>query len=160
MIVHEGEHLFATERMVVSPAAGVFAPEPERSPPGSTCEPGTVLGHVGDQEVRSPFAGVAGGRARRRRRAGHRQPAHRLAADRVSAVGRSALPTGVRGATITGWGTALPRQVVTNADLEARLDTSDEWIIERTGIHERRVGGTTAGLAIEAGRAALDRWPA
>ncbi len=61
------------------------------------------------------------------------------------------------GARITGWGTALPSQVVTNADLEARLDTSDTWITERTGIKERRIGGTTAGLAIEAGRAALDR---
>jgi 3-oxoacyl-[acyl-carrier-protein] synthase-3 len=60
-----------------------------------------------------------------------------------------------RGAVITGWGIALPDTVVTNADLEARLDTSDEWITERTGIKERRVGGTTASLAIEAGAAAL-----
>ena len=56
---------------------------------------------------------------------------------------------------ITGWGTALPDKIVTNADLAATLDTSDEWIIERTGIQERRIGGTTSGLAIEAGRAAL-----
>jgi 3-oxoacyl-[acyl-carrier-protein] synthase-3 len=62
--------------------------------------------------------------------------------------------TGVR---ITGWGTALPDKVVTNADLEARLDTSDEWIRDRSGICERRVGGTTAGLAVEAGRAALQQ---
>lgn len=61
-----------------------------------------------------------------------------------------------RGATITGWGTALPDLVVTNADFEARLDTTDVWITERTGIRERRHGGTTAGLATEAGRAALD----
>jgi len=61
-----------------------------------------------------------------------------------------------RGATITGWGTALPDIVVTNADFEARLDTTDEWISERTGIRERRHGGTTAGLAVEAGRKALD----
>jgi 3-oxoacyl-[acyl-carrier-protein] synthase-3 len=60
------------------------------------------------------------------------------------------------GAAIVGWGAALPDQVVTNADLEARLDTDDAWITERTGIKERRVGGTTTGLAIEAGRAALD----
>jgi 3-oxoacyl-[acyl-carrier-protein] synthase-3 len=74
----------------------------------------------------------------------------------MSAAGRSALPTGARGATITGWGTSLPSHVVTNADFEARLDTSDEWITERTGIKERRHGGTTAGLAVEAGRAALE----
>jgi len=61
-----------------------------------------------------------------------------------------------RGAAITGWGTALPEHVVTNADLEARLDTTDEWITGRTGIKERRHGGTTASLAIEAGRVALD----
>ena len=61
------------------------------------------------------------------------------------------------GAAITGWGLALPDKVVTNADFEARLDTSDEWIVERTGIRERRHGGTTGGLAVEAGRAALDK---
>jgi len=59
------------------------------------------------------------------------------------------------GAAITGWAAALPDTVVTNADFEARLDTSDAWIVERTGIRERRFGGTTSGLAVEAGRAAL-----
>ncbi len=63
----------------------------------------------------------------------------------------------MRGAVIRSWGTALPPKVVTNHDLEQTLDTSDEWIVERTGIRERRVGGTTSGLAIEAGRQALDR---
>ncbi len=67
----------------------------------------------------------------------------------------AAVPPGARGATITGWGTALPDTVVTNADYEARLDTSDAWITERTGIKERRHGGTTAGLSVEAGRAAM-----
>src|SRR5260221_102322 len=61
----------------------------------------------------------------------------------------------MKGAVITGWGTALPDKVVTNADLEARLDTPDAWITERSGIRERRVGGTTAGLATEAGAAAM-----
>jgi 3-oxoacyl-[acyl-carrier-protein] synthase-3 len=59
-------------------------------------------------------------------------------------------------ARIAGWGTALPEKVVTNNDLAAVLDTSDEWIVERSGIHERRIGGTTSGLAIEAGQVALD----
>jgi 3-oxoacyl-[acyl-carrier-protein] synthase-3 len=45
--------------------------------------------------------------------------------------------------------------VVTNDDMAARLDTSDDWIVERTGIRERRIGGTTTGLAIEAAQAAL-----
>ena len=61
-------------------------------------------------------------------------------------------------ACITGWGTALPDQRLTNAELERRVDTSNQWIIERTGIRERRVvveGETTASLAIEAGAAAI-----
>jgi 3-oxoacyl-[acyl-carrier-protein] synthase-3 len=57
--------------------------------------------------------------------------------------------------SIGGWGTALPDKTVTNADLEARLDTSDAWIVERTGIRERRIGDSTAALAVEAGRRAL-----
>ncbi len=56
---------------------------------------------------------------------------------------------------IAGVGGALPDGVLTNADLEARMDTSDEWIVARTGIRSRRVGGTTTGLAAEAARAAL-----
>ena len=61
-------------------------------------------------------------------------------------------------AAVAGWGTAVPDQRVTNADLERRVDTSDEWIVERTGIRERRAaaeGETTASLAIEAGAAAI-----
>jgi 3-oxoacyl-[acyl-carrier-protein] synthase-3 len=63
----------------------------------------------------------------------------------------------MRGAQITGWGLALPDRVVTNADYEARLDTTDEWIVERTGIKERHQGGTTSGLAVESSRRALER---
>jgi 3-oxoacyl-[acyl-carrier-protein] synthase-3 len=61
------------------------------------------------------------------------------------------------GSRITGWGSALPEKVLTNADLEGWLDTSDEWIVERTGIRERRVGGTTSDLAVQAGQAALTK---
>jgi 3-oxoacyl-[acyl-carrier-protein] synthase III len=67
------------------------------------------------------------------------------------------VPAGVRGAAITGWGTALPDRIVTNHELELTLDTSDAWITERTGIRERRVGGTTTGLSVEAGRQAIER---
>ncbi len=67
-----------------------------------------------------------------------------------------ALPPNVRGAIITGWGTALPPKVVTNHDLEKTIDTSHDWIVDRTGIHERRVGGSTVGLSVESGRAALE----
>jgi 3-oxoacyl-[acyl-carrier-protein] synthase-3 len=61
-------------------------------------------------------------------------------------------------ASIAGWGTALPEQRLTNADLERLVDTSDEWIVERTGIRERRIASpteTTASLAVEAGTAAI-----
>jgi 3-oxoacyl-[acyl-carrier-protein] synthase-3 len=61
-------------------------------------------------------------------------------------------------ACIAGWGAAVPAGRLTNADLEARVDTSDQWIIDRTGIRERRVaaeGETTATLAIEAGANAI-----
>lgn len=61
------------------------------------------------------------------------------------------------GAVITGWGAGLPDKVVTNDDLSAQLDTSDDWITERTGIKERRIGGTTSELAVAAGRQALER---
>ena len=65
---------------------------------------------------------------------------------------------GWRGAAIRGWGMAAPERRVTNHDLAQRVDTNDAWIVERTGIRERRVaseGETTASLAIEAGAAAL-----
>jgi [acyl-carrier-protein] S-malonyltransferase len=53
---HEGEHLFATERLVVSPAAGVFTPEPTIAA-GDVIQAGHLVGRVGDHEVRSPFGG-------------------------------------------------------------------------------------------------------
>ncbi len=61
-----------------------------------------------------------------------------------------------RGVVVKGWGIGLPEKVVTNDDLTATLDTSDEWISQRTGIRERRIGGTTSSLAIEAGRRAIE----
>jgi len=61
------------------------------------------------------------------------------------------------GIVIRGWGSALPEKVVTNADFASRLDTSDEWIVERTGIRERRFGGSTGTLAVEAGQQAIDQ---
>jgi 3-oxoacyl-[acyl-carrier-protein] synthase-3 len=66
------------------------------------------------------------------------------------------IPGSAVGARITGWGRALPPKVLTNQDLEALVETSDEWIRERTGIERRHVGGTTSGLSIESGRLALE----
>lgn len=62
-----------------------------------------------------------------------------------------------RGSRITGWASALPERVVTNHDLEKTLDTSHEWIVERTGIHSRRIGGTTHDLSVESATAAIAR---
>jgi 3-oxoacyl-[acyl-carrier-protein] synthase III len=62
-------------------------------------------------------------------------------------------------AVIKGTGSALPKRIVTNAELAAQVDTSDEWITERTGIKARHVAGpdeTTATLATEAARRALN----
>ena len=60
------------------------------------------------------------------------------------------------GARVVGIGTALPEKVITNHDLAAMMDTSDEWIRERTGVRERRIGLPTSTLGIQAGRAAMD----
>lgn len=59
---------------------------------------------------------------------------------------------------ITGTGSALPGKILTNAELETSVDTSDEWITTRTGIKERRIaadGEYTSTFAAEAGRRAL-----
>lgn len=61
----------------------------------------------------------------------------------------------MRGAVISGVGVAVPDKVLTNADLERMVDTSDAWITERTGIHQRPVDGVTSELAVEAGGKAL-----
>jgi len=65
----------------------------------------------------------------------------------------------MRRSVITGTGSALPRTVVTNADLAGRVDTTDEWIVERTGIRQRYIAEpdeTTSSLATEAARRALE----
>ena len=61
-------------------------------------------------------------------------------------------------ACVGGWGTAVPEKLITNAEMEQRVDTTDAWIVERTGIRERNVAATTdttASLAIDAGTAAI-----
>lgn len=77
------------------------------------------------------------------------------------------------GCAITGWASALPSTIVTNQDIMTLFDTTDEWIVERTGIRKRRAAdgpfvidkptgspvngmGTTATLAAEAGKGALE----
>ena len=60
---------------------------------------------------------------------------------------------------IIGWGKYVPPKVITNADLEKTLDTSDEWIVARSGIRERHIvseGENTSQMSIAASRDALD----
>jgi 3-oxoacyl-[acyl-carrier-protein] synthase-3 len=62
-------------------------------------------------------------------------------------------------ARITGWGKYVPERVLTNADLEKMVDTSDEWICTRTGIRERRIAGpgeTCSTMSLAAARKALE----
>jgi [acyl-carrier-protein] S-malonyltransferase len=149
----DGEHLFMTERMVVSPAAGVFTVDPRWAAheADAKVDVGDLLGTVGAVEVRSLFSGVVQGfiavDGERVPRASPSPGCGRVMASSRHVSGGDA--------AITGWGTALPEHVVTNADFAARLDTTDEWIRERSGIRERRMGGTTGTLSIEAGRAAM-----
>lgn len=67
-------------------------------------------------------------------------------------------PSSPGGAAIVAFGEYQPSQVVTNADLEERVETTDEWIQSRVGIKERRIAGpedTVAGMAVAAGGKAL-----
>lgn len=60
---------------------------------------------------------------------------------------------------ITGWGKYIPPRILTNADLEKMVDTSDEWIVTRTGIRERHIvgpGETNTTMSVAASRQALD----
>ena len=61
-------------------------------------------------------------------------------------------------ALITGWGMYAPARVMTNDELATMVETSDEWIVSRTGIHERRIAAdyeTTTSLSVNAARDAL-----
>ena len=64
----------------------------------------------------------------------------------------------IRRSVLLGTGSALPRRAVSNAELAETVDTTDEWIVERTGIRNRHIAGegeTTSSLATEAARNAL-----
>ena len=72
---------------------------------------------------------------------------------------RNGARPGRRYAHVIGWGSYAPSQVLTNADLERMVDTSDEWILERTGIRERHISAddeASSDLAVHAARRALD----
>jgi len=66
-------------------------------------------------------------------------------------IGAGGLPV-----TVVGWGTAVPDGRLSNADLEARVETNDAWIVERTGIRERRVAAPNESAASLGAQAAAD----
>ena len=135
------------------PGAPACSPRRRRRRRHRASSRGDLLGQVGDVEVRSPFAGTVMGVLRRRAASGSSvsQP---IAWLRTALTGT--ITTGShRLGRITG--SARPEKIVTNADLERWLDTTDEWIVERTGIHERRIGGTHRRARRRGGAAALDR---
>ena len=66
-------------------------------------------------------------------------------------------------AVITGWGMYAPLRVMTNEELSTMVDTSDEWIVSRTGIRERRIAAddeTTTTLVRATPRGTRWQWPA
>src|SRR3972149_6519730 len=71
----------------------------------------------------------------------------RQIAERPASVQSRPKPPGdaVPFATITGWGKCMPPAILSNTDLSTFLDTDDEWIRSRTGIHERRVSHVSLG---------------
>lgn len=72
--------------------------------------------------------------------------------------GKANLMDKKRRVKITGTGFYVPEQILTNADLEKMVDTTDEWIVSRSGIRERHIAGAdqaTSDLCIEAGKRAL-----
>lgn len=79
--------------------------------------------------------------------------ATRSAAAKANAMA-TVVPFGVR---IAGVGSAVPARVLANADLESMMDTSDEWITQRTGIHERRIVNQLQEGTYTLGRDALRR---
>lgn len=73
---------------------------------------------------------------------------------------RPAAPALRLGASIAAVGMSVPGAVVTSAEIAERLGVSEEWILSRTGVRERRIAGegdSVASLAAAAGRRALER---
>src|ERR1700683_5256396 len=84
-------------------------------------------------------------------------PVDRRARGSEQEASRDRAPGSIR-ACVRGSGAALPARVVSNAELATKVDTSDEWIVQRTGIRQRYLAGpdeTTSSLALKAAQAAL-----
>ena len=119
--------------------------------------PGETDARLRDRGGPRPDRQGQGGRARRRRARRARQPDLRGDGERSDRVIGSANGLYV---SITGLGVHVPERVVTNDELAKIVDTSDEWIVTRTGIRERRLAAPDEALsdiALPAARAALEQ---
>ena len=149
-----GETLAVAERMIVAPGVGIFRPhDVGRRRRAARRRRDRRRGGAGHARARccSPFGGTLMGMLAHpgeRLRSG--QP-DRVVARRVTAAAcRSRSSVGAR---------PSPTARCTNADLEARVDTNDAWIVERTGIRERRIAapGRDRGDARDRGRGRRDQ---
>ena len=150
-----------------SPASSTARPRPARRPTstvGGEVAVGQVIGLIEAMklfnEIKSDLAGRVVRVVRRERRARQGQAAAHRGGAAVTHVPCRSGDTRPATAHVTGWGRYAPSQVLTNADLEKMVDTSDEWIRTRTGIRERRVAAaheTTASMAAVAGLRAIRR---
>jgi len=80
--------------------------------------------------------------------------------DEASLVSKGCFSTSVRPVRVAGLGAYVPEKVLTNADLEQMVDTTDEWIVTRTGIRERRIAAeneAASDLSLAAARRALEK---
>jgi 3-oxoacyl-[acyl-carrier-protein] synthase III len=69
-------------------------------------------------------------------------------------------PNPLRSVSITGTGSYVPERILTNADLEKMVETSNDWIVTRTGIRERRIAAenqNTSDLSVEAAKKAMEQ---
>ena len=146
-MLDHGETLLVPERVIIAPDGGRVPAEDVSDARGGAVGRRDRSGRgawnqrVGSEPVRGHDHGDAGAR--------RRTPASRSARG-LAAGGVTGLPIAV-----VGWGYAVPDGRVTNADLAARVDTNDAWIVDRTGIRERRIAGpgeTTATPRDDRGR--------
>ena len=165
----DGDGIRLDVRMVVAPCAGIFRPAPagDVTTEAELVVAGTVLGWVEGPGMQAEVASFCRGFLVRMLA----QPGERVRAGQPLAwvhpadavVPRAVAPDPLRlrptlPARFLGIGGHVPDRRLTNDDLAQELDTTDSWIVERTGIHARRVAGpteTTTELAAAAARRAL-----
>ena len=156
-LLNDGEHLFVRERLVVSPAAGVFVAAAEAAATGTVVEVGGLLERSGRRHRGAePLPRRDQGHARHGRRARHRGAADRLAAGRVSRMPPTGARRGAGDAAAAspspagGWPSPNGGSPTTTSSSGSTPPTPGSPSAPASGA-ARRPGATTAGLATEAG---------